>query len=304
MTPSPRKTLHILQLTDGKPGHENQTKGLIQALEALQPVQVETLTVKSKFGALLHPPRPQRVPSPDLLLAAGSRTHLALLRCRQKNGGKAVVLMKPWLPQALFDACIIPAHDAPRRTDNVFVSEGALNTMSPEGEHADNKALILLGGPSRHYRWDTQRLQKQILTITSQDTGTRFLIAGSRRTPAQTLDMLTNSRIENADIVPADQTAPGWLKRQLAASARCWVTPDSVSMLYEALSAGVAVGLLSLEQTSKSRVAAGVARMVSTGQVRTYEEWLSNHTLPSNLPLNEAAKCAQWILDRWPSLSS
>ena len=304
MTPSPRKTLHILQLSDGKAGHENQTEGLIQALEAHQPVRVEKLSVQSKFGALLHPPRPQQVLSPDLLLAAGSRTQLALLRCRQQNGGKAVVLMKPWLPQALFDACIIPAHDAPRPRNNVFVTEGALNTMSPGGDHAADKAVILLGGPSRHYLWDTRRLEKQILAITLQDTRTHFLIAGSRRTPAVTLDALNHSRIENAEIVPADATAPGWLKQQLSASARCWVTPDSVSMLYEALSAGVAVGLLSLAQTSKSRVAVGVARMVSMGKVKTFEDWLSDHTLPTTPPLNEAAKCAQWILDKWPNLSA
>ena len=241
--------------------------------------------------------------SPDLLLAAGSRTQLALLRCRQLFGGKAVVLMKPWLPRTLFDACVIPAHDAPTPGNNVFVSQGALNTMTPEGEHQNNKALILLGGPSKHYQWDTQRIATQIRDITAQAPNTRFVIAGSRRTPRQTLETLSDSQFENAGIVPAEQTAPGWLKQQFAASARCWVTPDSVSMVYEALSAGVAVGLLSLEQTSQSRVANGVLQMVADGQLTTYDHWLSAHTLAKTPPLNEAARCAQWILDRWPQLN-
>jgi mitochondrial fission protein ELM1 len=45
-------------------------------------------------------------------------------------------------------------------------------------------------------------------------------------------------------IVPFAATSPDWLPTQLARADQAWVTADSVSMVYEALTAGAAVGVL------------------------------------------------------------
>ena len=299
-----QEPLRVLQLSDGKAGHENQAAGLLQALQAHRRLDVEKLSVASKWGALLRAPRPSRVQTPDLIIGAGNRTHFALLRCRQRYGGKAVVLMKPSLPLSLFDACIIPAHDTPPARDNVFISQGALNSMSAEGEHAPDKTIVLLGGPSKHYRWDNQRVLEQVSTIATHAPGAHLVLAGSRRTPPQLLDQLRTAEVANAEVVPVEDTGPGWLREQLAASAHCWVSPDSVSMVYEALTAGVAVGLLSLDEMGQSRVARGIEGLVTNGQVRPYDAWLSDPTLPQAAPINEAGRCAQWILERWPGLGA
>jgi mitochondrial fission protein ELM1 len=92
---------------------------------------------------------------------------------------------------------------------------------------------------------------------------------------------------------------------QLARSHSAWVTEDSVSMVYEALTAGVATGLLEVPARGRDRVAAGIRRLAATGQVTPFGDWAAGRFLqPPAEVFDEANRCAEWIGAHWGSASS
>ena len=114
----------VWRLVDGKPGHEKQSAGLLQALAEFTPLAVYEFDMR--FKALLWRQlrryvqrRPADIPSPDLIVGVGHRTHVPMLLARAVCGGRSVVLMKPTLPHGLFDLVFVPRHDRYRRKGNL-----------------------------------------------------------------------------------------------------------------------------------------------------------------------------------------
>jgi mitochondrial fission protein ELM1 len=296
--------LVVGRLLDGKPGHENQTAGLLAALAARRPTRAFDLRVPPRWRGWLdllrgRCPAALDLPSPDLLLGAGRAVQAPLLACRRARGGRAVVLMNPGLPRGWFDLCVIPEHDGVPAGAGVFVSRGALNAARPAPAKRGDLGLILVGGPSRQFDWDSDGLAAQIGQILQRDPRT-WVIATSRRTPAATVEALRECLPAAAEIVTPEQAAPGWLLGQLALAPVAWVSEDSVSMLYEALTAGAACGLLEVPSRRRGRVRAGLDRLLAEGRVTAYADWEKGRPLaPAGEPLDEAGRCADWILGRW-----
>lgn len=293
----------IWRLTDGKPGHEKQTLGLAQALLRTQPGTCHDLPAPGRAVALGQWlrgrfPAGADLPAPDFLLGAGHATHFPLLAARRAYGGKAVVLMKPSLPLSWFDLCLIPQHDTPSTSANVIVTQGALNCVTPSVQHDPSLGLILIGGPSPHFQWNTDSVQLQIRTLVNQHPNLRWRLTTSRRTPADFLDSLAALDIE---CISSDVTEPGWLEAQLQVVGVACVTPDSVSMVYEALTAGCRVGLFDLAAIAGSRVAKGVLGLQANGQVVATSALATRLGNNRQLPhFNEAERCAGIIEKRWP----
>ncbi|MBM3864135.1 MAG: hypothetical protein FJ385_09365 [Verrucomicrobia bacterium] len=99
---------------DGKPGHENQSLGLAEAIGRRVPVDIHRIRLAQGRGLLgrlaAATATAKTLPRPDFILGAGHATHLPLLWLARKYGAKSVVLMKPSLPLACFDWCIAPEH--------------------------------------------------------------------------------------------------------------------------------------------------------------------------------------------------
>ena len=88
--------------------------------------------------------------------------------------------------------------------------------------------------------------------------------------------------------------------RELTRVSRVWVSEDSMSMTYEAITAGAAVGLLSVPRRRNSRVTRGVENLIAKGWVTSFAQWQSGEPLSTApLNLNEARRCADWICDRF-----
>lgn len=311
LAPSP---LIIWRFLDGKPGHENQSAGLVQALRTSRPVEAHDIPVPGEiaaFGAWLAGRFPwgRTLPAPDLLLGAGHATHWPLLAARRARGGRAVVLMRPTLPLGCFDLCIVPAHDRPRAADNVWVTRGVLNRVRPGVAKDPRQGLILIGGPSQHHAWSTPGMVEQVRAVVAHDAGRRWVLTTSRRTPADFLDTLRrqldagiDSGIDDGriELVPGEATAPDWLPAQLAWAGAVWVSADSVSMVYEALTSGAAVGLLEVPARGRDRVVRGVEALLDEGLLTTYSQWLEGAELRApKQPFDEAARTAREILARF-----
>ena len=292
-------------ITDNKPGHRSQLQGLAQALAARTAVETHWIDAPAGRSALWQwlagrfPPG-AGLPAPDLILVAGHRTHLAGLAARRARGGKLIALMRPSLPLGWFDLCVIPQHDNPPARPNVVATRGVLNTARPSPEREIDKGLFLIGGPSRHHGWDTPALLAQIDAILAATPAMRWTLTTSRRTPADTESALLALREHGVDVRPVRDTPPGWAMEQVARSAQAWVTEDSVSMVYESLTAGAATGLLAVPRQGETRITAGVAELQRAGLITAFADWVRTGQLAAPLErLAEADRVAEAVLARF-----
>lgn len=298
-------SLAIWRFSDGKAGHDNQSRGLCEALARLRPVDVVTLGPLSfgqaLGGLLLGEVTAWRdLPAPDLVLGTGHGTHPSLLAARRSRGGRAVVLMRPSLPLRCFDLCLIPEHDAPPQRPDVLATRGVLNRIQPSAALEPDRGLLLIGGPSSHFDWDDAGLQRQITRIVAVDPAMRWTLTTSRRTPPSFLETLTGSTEPRLTVVPVTDTGPDWLPAQLARAGRVWVSADSVSMVYEALTAGAAVGVLEVPPKHPSRVGRGLRQLADQGWVTPFADWERNQRLSRpGVIFNEAERCARWMIEQW-----
>lgn len=287
-------------VSDGKPGHLNQSLGLAEALARATPAAIHRLPALPAWRAwlsLLFKRFPRNeFPAPDLIVGAGHATHPTLLAARRTCGGRAVVLMKPSLPRRCFDLCILPEHDGVAADAHTLVTAGALNRMQASNRLDPDRGLLLIGGVSKHFEWDNDAIQVQIKSILARTPGMQWTLTTSRRTPDDFLPHLPAAA--NLGVTPHTATSPDWLPDQLAHCGTAWVTPDSASMVYEALTAGVAVGVFDLPVHPKSRVGRAIAHLADAQRITRFVRWCAHGTLsPNTDPLAEADRCAAWILE-------
>mgnify|MGYP001821759585 CR=1 FL=1 len=241
MAARPRLGIVAWCFTDGKAGHENQSRGLIDALGERLPVADFSIRAGSGLAAARDYlrgrfPAAHDLPDPDLIIGAGHATHLHMLAARSARGGRVIVLMQPSLPNAWFDLCVIHEHDQPRPAPNVMVTRSALNLIRHVAEHDHGAGLFLVGGPAPHVQWDTAAVFAQIRTEQERSPEQHWWLTTSRRTPDDLLPALTKLPDElsaHLTAVPFSETDVGWLPEKLGLAAQVWVTQESVSMVYE-----------------------------------------------------------------------
>lgn len=304
------QTEHVIviwRIIDGKPGHENQSLGLVNALQNKTACIYHDIHAQDSFEALFCYlsstwPAGKGLPLPDLIIGAGHRTHMHMLAAQKVYGGKTIVLMKPSMPTSWFNLCLIPEHDNYNGLGNHIEVKGVLNTIRSSSEHQANHSLIMVGGPSRHYSWNSDELLSQIKALLEHNPQIDYVLTTSRRTPDLFLTMLEQLVLthSNLKVVPFDQTKPGWVDQQLAISGTAWITEDSVSMIYEALTAQASVGLLSVPIKKKNRVSNGVKQLIDNGYtVRFDYQQNYKRTFKPATGFMEAERCANWLLANW-----
>lgn len=297
--------IHIWLIGDGKSGHENQSAGLAEAIGRFVPMEIRRVSAGARTHVISRIREANRAscdwPKPDLLIGTGHATHTVLLWLARHHGVPCVVLMKPSLPTSMFDLCLVPVHDLNRSSHaaNVIPTVGALNLVPPPGIGGRTTRLILIGGPSAGHGWDQAALLEVIGEITGRGGDSPWHITDSRRTPDDFLSAA--ARIcPNAELHPHRKAGTGWLPSLLSDAAEVWVTEDSISMIYEALSSGARVGLLPVpRKKSAGRVARGVDRLADEGYVTRFTRWQTTGTLlPPPRILREADRCAKEVLER------
>ncbi len=292
-------------VTDGKPGHRSQLEGLARALARHAEVDarwIDAPTRGASLAALLRGrfPAGDGLPDPDFVVGCGHATHLPVLAARRARGGRSVILMKPSLPLGWFDLCVIPQHDHPPARDNVIATRGVLNTARASVHQKPTQGLFLIGGPSKHHKWDDKTLLTQIRQVVKETPDMRWALTTSRRTPPATVEALAALRRVGVEVIPFEQTDPGWVIDAITVSSQVWVTEDSVSMIYESLTSGAATGLLWVPRQDLDRVTEGVEQLVKEGLVTPFLAWKETHLLVKPpVPINEADRVAQHVLSWW-----
>ncbi|MCH9673764.1 MAG: mitochondrial fission ELM1 family protein [Gammaproteobacteria bacterium] len=307
--------LTLWRFSDSKRGHDNISRGFVDAVADQMAINVHDLPCLSHRdlirAALGKTPASWRqLDPPSWVVGAGHRTHWSMLAAKRLCHARAVVLMSPSLPHDWFDVRIVPRHDRPgshpeKICRHTLLTHGVPNRVQPpEGrphQHARN-GLILVGGPSAHHSWLDAEIAQQLRTVLTRSSATSWTITNSRRTPQTTTRML--SELPGAQFVDCRDVGADWLLNRFDDSAFAWVSEDSVSMVYESLTAGLAVGLLKVPRRTSSRVIRGVGDLIMNGRVRLYDEWLEGADLSTVEPrLDESRRAAKWFVENHASQS-
>jgi mitochondrial fission protein ELM1 len=304
--------LVVWRLLDGKPGHEHQSLGLVNAMQQRLAVQVVDVAVGSSGAGWLYLaagvwPAGKQLPKPDMIVGAGHATHGHMLAAKRAYGGKTVCMMQPSLPAELFDVCLIPEHDQYRGFSSFIETRGVINHIQPAAAQSKDSddVLIMIGGPSKHFEWDELGVIAQVYDLVRKHTDVHFILTTSRRTPASFVSAMQRVRLANLTIIPIADTDKDWVQTTLARVSSAWVTEDSVSMVYEALTAQVAVGLINLPAQGNSRVSRGIEKLIDRQLVARYDPYgLYRQYMRPVLGFNEAGRCCDALLAHFSQSSA
>lgn len=309
--------LTIVAFLDGRLGHEKQTRGVLQALGKLTPVDVQYNTITSLsfmsalknwgvyMGATIIPRKGPSESRLDLIIGTGSYTHIPMLLMRNRRGGKVVTCMYPDVLLARkMDLCFVPRHDGVAPSGNIVATTGPPNPTVYIEAHDPNKGLILIGGiDKRSHRWDSKAVADQTRIVIERTPSVKWTISSSPRTPEDMRLLLEaiSEEEEAVDFVQSEQTPAGWIEEAYKQSDRVWVTADSISMVFEALSAGCRVGIFPVQwKNEEGKFRRAEKDLIESGWVRSYGMWLlGKGSIIDHTPLDEAGRCAREILERW-----
>ena len=288
-----KKTV-IWRLLDGKTGHEKQTLSLINALKHETDIKTIDIKIRSFLYSILLRCELRKIQAPDFIIAAGHKTHIPVLYLKYFFGGKSILLMKPSLPCNWFDLCIIPEHDKFEGRGLIYWTKGVLANTTNLINKNEKKGLILIGGISKHYIWDSESIINQIERLLSNNLSIQFVLSTSRRTPQDFMMKINKFSFINLRIHSTKEQNENWLKNQMNKAKYAWITEDSISMIYESITAGQKVRLINLKNKGKSRITVEVDRLKKEKVIfpNDNKEYKNRN---ESYALNEATRCAKLI---------
>ena len=254
-----KKIKTIWRLLDGKTGHEKQSLALVKNLKNQANCKIYNINIQdlqNPFLALILKKYNlnKGLIRPDIAIGAGHKTHFHLLAIKRCFDAKIVVIMKPSIPHQLFDLCVIPKHDDVKSGTNVFITNTPLVNFNLDMKKKENMALFLIGGPSRHFHWDSKIILEQIKNISKKFKFKKLLITTSRRTPLDFIDEFNRLKIKNIQLYEHTKITNNWLEKNIIKVKNIWVTNDSYSMLIEAFASGAYTDILELKIKKKSKL--------------------------------------------------
>lgn len=291
--------MHIVYVSDGKAGHRSQAVGLYKAMQrqsnievTFQEISIQELPIFSLLKALWARRFGLFEKKPDYIFGVGSHTQArVLLLGRVYPKAKTVIMMKPNFPVNWFDYAIIPQHDGVKESMHVITTQGALNPIVNENRHQPNRILIALGGNSKRHQWNDEKVLSSIQRLVENNVHATFILTTSRRTPDTFLETLAQQNFySKLQIFPVEHTPQGWVFEEMQKAEAVWVTEDSVSMIFEALTAGCQVGIIEIERLKSDRITQLLDQLLSNDLLD------KQHIKLLNLKLDEASRVADILL--------
>lgn len=203
--------------------------------------------------------------------------------------------MKPLLPIHCFDYAVIPQHDGVQDAPRVISTVGVLNPIQNQKRHQANRILVALGGNSKRHQWNDKRVLDALAQLVQLNPEAEIVLTTSRRTPEHFMTTLQQQDfVGRIHCVPVNETPQGWLFEQMQLAEAVWVTEDSISMLYEAFTAGCRVGIIALERLKDDRITQEIDRLVEQKKLSTH---FSIDKLNTLCELQEADRVALMIIN-------
>ncbi len=265
-----------LILTDGKAGHENQSKALARALGLdfeIAPVRFKSRLHKAlsylfdKIGVNAKslweytpevydssrplPPLPAPF-KPAVVIGTGSGTFYPAKSLARTLGVKCAVVLYPrGYRLRSFDCIMAPSFDNPEDLSNVIripanlVSndaefyEAGVKAFSERHSKSDKAALaVIIGGPNKCSTMSADWMKAQLDEIFAKAGDCEKWVTTSRRTPSDVEALVESYPWDYKLIYSKDHFNP--IPAFVALASRLYVTAESTGMLSEAATCGCA----------------------------------------------------------------
>ena len=263
-------------LTDGKAGHENQSKAFARALGL--DFQLVPVKFKSPFhkmlsylfdmlgiravgllqgmeGLFVEPPNHQTTKplNYQTVIGTGSGTfYAAKSLAREIPGAKCGVVLYPrGYKLSTFDCILAPTFDNPAKLPNVveipanlvandaaFYEKGVAAFKERYQGATDNLVGVIVGGPNKCSSMTVEWMKSRLGEIFAENKGASLCVTTSRRTPADVEALVDSYPWAYKLIYSKDHFNPIPAFVQLA--KRLYVTAESTGMLSEACTFGKA----------------------------------------------------------------
>ena len=262
-----------LILTDGKAGHENQSKALARAL-GLE-YEIAAVRFKSRFHKALSylfdkigvnarwlwefSPDARDVSDlkngglkPAVVIGTGSGTFYPAKSLARTLGVKCAVVLYPrGYRLKSFDCIMAPSFDNPEDLSNVIripanlVSndaefyEDGVKAFSERHSKSDKAALaVIIGGPNKCSTMSADWMKAQLDEIFAKAGDCEKWVTTSRRTPSDVESLVESYPWDYKLIYSKDHFNP--IPAFVALASRLYVTAESTGMLSEAATCGCA----------------------------------------------------------------
>ena len=255
--------MNVYWFQDSKTGHLKQVQALLDQLKKEIEISIITINVTNQESFSKIFANQDQFDGPTLLLGAGHEVYSKILQAKKylmKTISKdlfSIAVLRPSYKLSSFDLIIAPAHDFRKRRipENVIPFQGSLSATS-QNPVDENKAIIAIGGPSKHYKFDQEILIRQLQYILSVHPKHKFKIFNSRRTP-EALNLKIQDEINkhpNAKFIDLNSSESDSFQTSLNESELKFVTPDSSNLVFEALSAKGQTYLIQIENPRYRRI--------------------------------------------------
>lgn len=250
-------------LTDGKAGHENQSKAFARALGC--EAEIVPVAFKSKFHktlsylfdrigvrtlCLFKPFDASK--SADVVIGTGSGVFYAVKSLARKLGVKCGVVLYPrGYDISSFDCVMAPSFDSPKKASNVVeipanlvASDEAFYARGVEAfreRHTPGQGryvAVIVGGPNKCSTMTADWMRERLDEVFAANKGCEMWVTTSRRTPADVEAVVDSFPWNYRLIYSRDHFNP--IPAFVKLADRLYVTAESTGMLSEACTFGEA----------------------------------------------------------------
>ena len=255
-----------LILTDGKAGHENQSRAFVRALG------LEGVIVPVKFGSPLRKALSYLLDNVGVLslglvemnlpasgadgvaavVGTGSGTFYAAKALARRLGVKCGVVLYPrGYRLSGFDCVIAPSFDNPAKkpfvvevpanlvaSDDEFYEKGAQAFLERYSGPVDGLVGVIVGGPNKCSMMSADWMKARLDEIFAANPGAQMCVTTSRRTPADVEAVVDSYPWAYKLIYSRDRFNP--IPAFVKLAKRLYVTAESTGMLSEACTSGTA----------------------------------------------------------------
>ena len=247
--------MRIWWFKDSKIGHEKQVRAILDNLACSEDFILEEISSNNPIWLelLLYmlKIRPKIDSIPDVIIGAGSKTNIPMLRHKLHKKTKVISVMKPQFFQKRFDLILAPRHDFLAIPENVHTYIGSLAKVRISN-NLENIGLKVIGGINRHFDFNHDHILLQINFITSLYPEINWIVFNSRRTPQKfNTEIKKNKDIKkfvnfNENFEPLDN--------YISKAKIKFVTPDSINMIFESLSSSGETFLFQMKKFKDNKI--------------------------------------------------
>ena len=280
--------MRICWFKDSKIGHENQVHAILDSLALTQDLLIEERYVSNpvwlELFLYLLKIKPKQDSIPDIIIGAGSKTTIPMLRNKTDNKTKVISVMKPQFFESKFDLIVAPRHDYKEVPNNVFTYTGSIAKVNINPD-LENIGLIVIGGVNKHFKFDDDYLISQIDFVISLFPDTSWIVFNSRRTPKNFNEKIKENPSIGKFIDVNKNFEP--LNDYLPKAKFKFVTPDSVNMIFESLSSSGETYLFDMHSLRENKITKLIDEVKSNKYAGFLEEKYLENSEIKTISLNK-----------------